>query len=73
MTGKSWARVMIFKMSGCRSYRLNSELYPGNKIQLVGCCDNTPCCIHIIFDYFSYTIFMLTRFDIVAKESILLV
>ena len=30
--------------------RLNSELYPGNKIQLVGCCDNAPtqCHVHII-------------------------
>ena len=32
------------------SYRLNSELYPGYKIQLVGCCDNAPtqCHTHII-------------------------
>ena len=43
--------MRMFKITGCGSYRLNSELYPGNKIQLVGCYDNTPtqCRTHIIY------------------------
>ena len=44
--------MRMFKITGCESYRLNSELYPGNKMRLVGCYDNTPtrCCTHIIYN-----------------------